>query len=190
MAVHRVARFIEKPDLPKALELLARGRCFWNSGMFAWQVATIMAEIRTHLPLLAAGLDDLLAASEQEGEEAALARLYPGLERTSIDFGLMEKSARVWAVPVSFAWSDVGSWPGLAEVLPATTAGVTVGDVVALDSGDSVLVSGGPLLAAVGVHDLVIVATSDAVLVVPKSETQRVKELVAMLESQGRTDLL
>jgi mannose-1-phosphate guanylyltransferase len=190
MQVHQVLAFIEKPPLELAEELLARGRFYWNSGMFAWRVATIVAEIRTHLPQLAAGLDELEAATAREGEEAALARVYPGLERVSIDFGVMERSARVWAVPVHFRWSDVGSWPGLAEVLPTSAAGVTVGDVVTLDCEDSVLVSEGPLVAAIGVRDLVVVATRDAVLVVPRSETQRVKELVAMLEKAGHPELL
>lgn len=190
MAVHRVARFIEKPDLGRAEELVRSGRCYWNSGMFAWTVATVVAEIRSHLPGLAAGLDELVQVAEREGEPAALEQLYGGLERTSIDYGVLEKASRVWAVPVSFAWSDVGSWPGLAEVLPASPAGVAVGDVVPVDCANSVLVSDGPVVTAIGVRDLVIVATSDAVLVAPRSEAQRVKELVALLEQAGRTDLL
>jgi mannose-1-phosphate guanylyltransferase/mannose-1-phosphate guanylyltransferase/mannose-6-phosphate isomerase len=102
----------------------------------------------------------------------------------------MEKARPVWAVGVDFTWSDVGSWAGLAETLPPQDAGVTMGDVVALDSSGSVLVSEGPLVAVVGVHDLVVVATRDAVLVVPKDQAQRVKELVERLREGGREDLL
>ncbi len=190
MPLREVVRFVEKPALERAVEMLASGRYFWNSGMFAWQVATIVRAIRTHLPHLARGLDELMAASDVDGDAAAVARHYPGLDRTSIDFGVMEKASDVVAVPVSFAWSDVGSWRGLAEVLPAVGAGVTLGDVVAVGCRDSILVSNGPLVTAVGVSDLVVVATPDAVLVVSKSETQRVKELVALLEAAGRGDLL
>jgi mannose-1-phosphate guanylyltransferase len=189
-AVHPVRRFIEKPTRERAVDLLARELCCWNSGMFAWTVAAIVAAIRTHLPELAAGLDALAVAAARDGWAAALERHYPGLPRTSIDFGVMEKAEQVMAIPVSFAWSDVGSWPGLAEVLPATASGTAVGDVVAVDCADSVLVSDGPLLAAIGVRDLVVVATRDAVLVVPKADKERVKELVAMLERGGRGEVL
>jgi len=102
----------------------------------------------------------------------------------------MEKAKPVWAVGVDFAWYDVGSWAGLAEALPSQDVGVTMGDVVALDSNGSVLVSDGPLVAVIGVHDLVVVATRDAVLVVPKDQAQRVKEIVERLREGGRDELL
>lgn len=185
-----VRRFIEKPGLERARELLSRGRCRWNSGMFAWRVATIVSAMRQHLPELAAGLDRLLEDSRRLGETAALARHYPSLPRTSIDFGVMEKADDVWAIPVDFAWSDVGSWPGLAEVLPRRTAGAVLGDVLAIDAASCVLVSDGPLVAAVGVRDLVVVATRDAVLVVPREQAQRVKDVVEHLRAAGREELL
>ena len=190
LTAHPVRRFVEKPDRVRAAQLLATGRWRWNSGMFAWRVRTIVAAIREHLPELAVALDRLVADAASVGEAAALAVHYPGLPRTSIDFGVMEKARSVWAVPVSFAWSDVGSWSGLAAVLPVHAAGAVVGDVVALECERSVLVSEGPLLAAVRVSDMVVVATSDAVLVLPRSEAQRVKEVVERLAADGRNDLL
>lgn len=190
LAAHPVRRFVEKPGRARAAELLATGAWRWNSGMFAWRVRTIVAAIREHLPALASALDRLSADAASIGEAAALDAHYPGLPRTSIDFGVMEKASEVWAVPVDLAWSDVGSWPGLAAVLPEHPAGAVLGDVVALDCERSVLVSGGPLLAAVGLRDVVVVATSDAVLVVPRAEAQRVKEVVDRLEAAGRTDVL
>jgi mannose-1-phosphate guanylyltransferase len=158
--------------------------------MFAWTVKAIQAAIREHLPDLAAGLDRLMAAAETDGEPAALRRHYPSLQRISVDFGVMEKAAPVWAVGVDFEWSDVGSWGGLAEALTGSETGVEIGDVAALDAERSVVVSDGPLVAVVGVRDLVVVATRDAVLVVPKDQVQRVKELVEMLRDAGREELL
>lgn len=186
----RVRRFIEKPGIERARELLRTGRFRWNSGMFAWRVATIVAAIRRYLPDLAAGLDRLAEDTRRLGEPAALERHYPMLPRTSIDFGVMEKADEVWAIPVDFAWSDVGSWPGLGEVLPGRVEGAVLGDVLAVDSSSCVLVSDGPLVVAVGVRDLVVVATRDAVLVVPRAQAQRVKEVVELLRNAGREELL
>ncbi|MBZ5587301.1 MAG: NTP transferase domain-containing protein [Acidobacteriia bacterium] len=188
--VHVVRRFVEKPDKAMAEEFLAAGNFRWNSGMFAWTVKAIEAAIREHLPGLAAGLDGLMGATDTVGEPEALQRHYPALQRVSVDFGVMEKATPVWAVGVDFAWSDVGSWGGLSEVLPSSQDGVAFGDVVAVDSERSVLISDGPLVATVGVHDLVVVATRDAVLVVPRDQVQRVKELVEKLRSEGRDEIL
>lgn len=190
LIAHPVRRFVEKPGRARAAELLADGRWRWNAGMFAWRVRTIVGAIRRHLPPLAAALDRLVADAASIGEAAAVTAHYPGLPRISIDFGVLEKAREVWAIPVRFAWSDVGSWPGLAAVLPAHAAGAVLGDVVTLDCERSVLVSGGPLLAAVGVREMVVVATADAVLVVPRAEAERVKEVVERLAAEGRTDVL
>jgi mannose-1-phosphate guanylyltransferase len=189
-AVHAVRRFVEKPDVETAERFLAAGNFRWNSGMFAWTVQAIQAAFRQHLPELAAGLDGMMAAAETLGEAEALRRHYGSLQRISVDFGVMEKAAPVWAVAVDFDWSDVGSWGGLADLLPCSAVGVAMGDVVALGAESSVLISDGPLVAVVGVRDLVVVATRDAVLVVPKDQVQRVKELVERLHGEGRDELL
>jgi mannose-1-phosphate guanylyltransferase len=188
--IRAVKRFVEKPSRAAAEGFLAAGNFRWNSGMFAWTVSAIVDAIRTHLPDLAAGLDELMAATDAVGESEALRRHYPGLRKVSVDFGVMEKAAPVWAVEVDFAWSDIGSWVGLAEVLSESECGVSIGDVVTLDCEGSVLVSDGPLVAALGVRDLVVVATRDAVLVVPRDDVQRVKELVERLRAEGRSELL
>jgi mannose-1-phosphate guanylyltransferase len=188
--VFRVARFVEKPAQARAEEMLAAGNYRWNGGLFAWRVATIRDAIRAHLPELAAGLDAMMADTAVLGEAGAVARHYPSLQRTSIDFGVMEKASTVSAVAVDFEWSDVGSWVGLAEVLAPAGGEVRLGDVIGVDTDGNVMVSDGPLIAAVGVRDLVVVATRDAVLVVPREQCQRVKELVELLRAQGRSELL
>lgn len=190
LRVHRVQRFIEKPGAVRAAEFVASGCHRWNAGIFAWTVGAMQAAIRTHLPELATGLDALEAHAAAKGEADALAVHYPALPRISIDFGVMEKADRVWGVAVEFAWSDVGSWPGLEEVVAASADNVAIGDVVALDTRRSVLVTDGPLVATIGADDLVVVATRDAVLVARKSDAQKVKELVEVLRKTGRTDVL
>jgi mannose-1-phosphate guanylyltransferase len=189
-SVRAVRAFVEKPSRERAEGFVKAGTHRWNSGMFAWTVESIRAAMREHLPSLALALDRMMDEAGVLGEEEAVRRNYPGLPRVSVDFGVMEKAGPVWAVDADFTWADVGSWLGLAEVLPASAAGVTLGDVVDLDSADSVLVSDGPLVAAVGVRGLVVVATRDAVLVVPKEQVQRVKELVEKLRSARRDDVL
>jgi mannose-1-phosphate guanylyltransferase len=188
--VSRVARFVEKPAREAAERMLAAGTFRWNGGLFAWSVAAIRDAIRAHLPELAAALDAMMADAAAIGEAAALARHYAALPKISIDFGVMEKAATVWAVSAEFAWSDVGSWVGLSEVLDAGAGELHLGDVLAADTEGNVLVSDGPMVAALGVRDLVVVATRDAVLVVPRELCQRVKELVEMLRASGRDDLL
>ena len=187
--VRRVVRFVEKPPRAAAEAMLADGGYLWNAGMFVWTAASIRAAIRTHVPELAGRLDELMQEARGGGEEAALARLYPLLPRISIDYGVMEKASEVWAVPVDFAWSDVGSWEGLAEVMGGPE-GVRFGDVLGIDSDGAVLVSDGPFVAALGVPGVVVVATGDAVLVLPRSASQRVREIVEELRRRGRDELL
>jgi mannose-1-phosphate guanylyltransferase len=186
----RVVRFVEKPERERAEAMVAAGNFRWNAGMFAWTVKSIEAAIRRHLPELAGGLDAIMDDALRHGEAAAVAGGFGDLPKVSIDYGIMERAGDVWCVPVDFEWFDIGSWTGLAEVLPAAVGGTALGDVVAVDSDECVLISDGPLVAALGVRGLVVVATRDAVLVVPKDQAQRVKELVERLQAEGRCDLL
>lgn len=189
--VHRLDRFVEKPDHDTARSYLETGGYLWNSGMFAWRAADLLAEVRRQMPLLADGVETIGRALGTADEARTLAEVYPRLPRTSVDFGIMEAAESCWTVPVDFGWSDVGSWPSLAEVLAADDRGnVSRGRTVAIDSRGSVLVGDGVVVAAVGVSDLVVVATPDAVLVVPRDRAQRVKEVVEALHDRGWDDVL
>jgi mannose-1-phosphate guanylyltransferase len=177
-AAHRVAGFVEKPDLATAAEYLAGGEHLWNAGMFFMSAELFLAELALHRPALAAaitGADDVLAA-------------WPGLESISIDHAVMERSSRILVVPGSFGWSDVGSWRALHEHRQG--ASFHHGDVVELDGHDNVLFSEGGLVAVVGVSDLVVVHTPDATLVCPRESAQRAREVVQALERAKRSDLL
>jgi len=189
--VHRLKRFVEKPDRDSAASYVDSGRFLWNAGIFAWRAADLLDETRRQLPELARGLDTIGSALGTSEADTILAEVYPFLPATSVDFGIMEGAQKCWVVPVDFPWSDIGSWSALAESLPTDDAGNTVrGRVQTLDTRDNVLVSTGPVLSVVGVDDLVVVATPDAVLVVPKDQAQRVKEVVEALREQGWDDVL
>ncbi len=184
-AVHVLERFVEKPDAATARDYVGSGRYLWNSGMFAWRAADLLEEIRRQLPALAQGLDALAAG------EKALEQVYSILPRISVDFGIMEGAKRAWTIPVDFSWSDVGSWPALAEILPVDERGnVLQGRTLCRDGAGNIAISEGPAVAMLGVEGLVVVATPDAVLVVPADRAQEVKGLVAAMEELGWDEVL
>lgn len=189
--VHHLERFIEKPNAEKAARLLDSGDHLWNSGMFAWRAIDLLDEVRRQIPELASGIDAMEPSLGTDEQDRAMAAIYPTLPRTSIDYGVMEGARSAATIPVDFPWSDVGSWPALAEVMQSDDAQNTAtGSTIAIDSNANVLVSEGPTLAVIGASNLVVVATEDAVLVVPVDQAQRVKEIVEELRRTGRTDLL
>lgn len=190
-AIHHLDEFVEKPDLETASEYLADGDFLWNSGMFAWRATDLLAEVKRQLPLLFDGIGVIGDAIGTPAESEVLEEIYPHLPRTSVDFGIMESARQCWTMPVDFDWSDVGSWPALAEVLAPDDHGNTSrGRTIDLESQNNILVGDGVLIAAIGVNDLVVVATPDAVLVVPRSEAQKVKAVVDALRERGWDDVL
>jgi mannose-1-phosphate guanylyltransferase len=188
--VFEVGAFVEKPDLAKAKAYLASGEYLWNSGMFFFTAGRLLAEARRHMPALGQALDGFVAAPDFA---ASVAAQYPGVPATSIDYGIMEKTEGIRVVPGDFGWNDVGSWAALAAIRPLDAAGnVVSGDAVVADSSGAIVVSepGGPLVGVVGVSDLVVVATRDAVLVVPKKDAQDVRKIVDAIKAKGRSELL
>ena len=189
--VHRLARFVEKPDLETARQYLQNGEYLWNSGMFVWPVAELMEEIGRQLPRLAEGLNRIAAALDTELEAATVKEVYATLEKISVDYGIMEGAHTCWTIPVQFPWSDVGAWPAMAELMDGDPAGnAVIGRTLSVDCRDSILIGDGPVVAVAGVSGLIVVATPDAVLVVPAKEAQRVRELVEALEARGWDDVL
>jgi mannose-1-phosphate guanylyltransferase len=159
--------------------------------MFFFRADRVLAEIDRHLPALAAVLREIGREDDPAAFDRAAARLWPQAPAVSIDHGVMEKIDDFYVVPADFVWSDVGSWAALADLLPCDAAGNAIrGDVVAVDARDNVAVSEGRTVALLGVEGLVVVATPDAVLVVPKERAQEVRAVVATLERTGRKELL
>ncbi len=186
-----VRRFVEKPPLEEAVRYLDCGNYFWNSGMFMWRADTILAEIALHMPDLTRSLaavsfnGDVWELSDLDNQiEAA----YRDVESVSIDYGIMEKSTRVQVVPVEMGWSDVGSWSALPEVVAPDTDGtvcINAAGHVAIDSSDCLIYADGRTIATVGVHGLIVVSTSDALLICDRERAQDVKKVVEELSRTG-----
>lgn len=188
---HPVKQFVEKPNVKKAQEYLKSGEYYWNSGMFLWRAATILDEIRRHQPELARGLDRISQLIKTGSKQAAIDDEYRKLTPISIDTGVMERSSKAAVVPVTFHWSDVGSWGSLDEVALKNKAGNVVdGRVVDIGSTRSIIYGDRRLVATIGLTDMVVVDTPDATLVCPKSRAQDVKKVVEILKQQGAPEHL
>jgi len=183
--VYRVDRFVEKPALETAKRYVASGDYYWNSGMFAWRIDTILAQFEKHLPESYPKLMEL-GRSWGTGLWADLAgKLYPQLQKISVDFAIMEKAERVLVVEMDCRWHDVGSWNALATVLEADAEGnVQTGNRVVHVGSKGIIAAtedSDHLIATIGVEDLVIVHSADATLVCKRSEAQAIRDLVAAL---------
>lgn len=186
----KVLRFVEKPDLPTAQSYLASGRFYWNSGMFCFTAETILKLLAEHAPTALEAAERVFEAGVTSGDVTRFdAHAFAAMPDISIDYAVVEKSRNVSVIPARFGWSDVGSWPAVAQAHPSDASGNTFeADVVALDTtGTHVQVeSHGPkIVATVGVKDLVVVDTPDALLVAHKSVAQKVKSVVDALKARG-----
>jgi len=196
--VRRVLRFVEKPDQERAKEYLESGRYFWNSGMFFFRASTMLDAIARHLPGLSAGLARIEAAAEQ-GAEAELAEtraVFDEAESISIDYGIMEKESGLNVVPASFGWSDLGSWQSAWELSERDADGNAAprSAVVADSTGNLVrdlrTDARDRVVALVGVQDLCVIETDDALLVIPRERAQDVRKVVQALTARGQKDKL
>jgi len=193
VAVSRVKRFVEKPDEERARQYLALGTYRWNSGIFTWRTDVVLRELSAHCPWLTTALAPVAEAFGTPAFDHALGVAYAPLRKVSIDYALMEHAKDVAAVDVRFDWDDVGSWDALPSHIPAGVDGTIVqGEVVAVECEGCLLIAepGAPLVAAAGCEDPTVVATKDAVLVVPRGGGQAVKAVVDALNKRGRRDLL
>jgi mannose-1-phosphate guanylyltransferase len=171
--------------------MVASGNYSWNSGMFIWQVQRILAEFERQMPEFYARLLEVEAALGTPEYEAVLGRVWPQVTKQTIDYGVMEGAQDVVVIPADIGWSDIGSWASLVELLPADAKGNTlVGEHLSIDTQNTLVFGEKRLIATVGVRDLVIVDSGDALLVCHKDHEQRVRELVDLLKAQNRSDLV
>ena len=188
----RAAEFVEKPDAVRAAQYVASGQFRWNAGMFVVRASTLLDLLSQWHPDLADGLRAIAA------DPSRLEELWPGLTRIAIDHAVAEPAAdagRVVVVPAPFEWDDVGDFASLASLLPATGAAGDLrvlgdaGDVTVIDGGGVVVPAGGRRVAVVGLDDVVVVDTPDALLVTTRARAQDVKAVVDALKAEGRADL-
>lgn len=178
----RVNRFIEKPEAAPAERMLADGGYVWNAGIFLLRSDRLIEELSIHAPSLLGSVRKALATARREGNRVIPDRAtFASIEADSIDYAVMERASRMAVVPLDVGWSDIGSWDALHEIETQDDRGNALsGDILALDSRGCLIRTNGPRVAALGLSDLVIVATDDVVLVIPRERAQEVRRLVEL----------
>lgn len=193
-AAKQVTEFKEKPDLKTAQNYLAQGDYVWNSGMFIWKASVILQKYKQMIPDIYASLEEIGEAMKTDREAQTLCEIYPTIRKISVDYAIMEPAATdgdVLVIPGTFGWSDVGSFDSLDLLHEADANGnILQGDVVVIDGSHNVVFSDKKLIAAVGVDELVIVDTEDALLVCKKESAQDVRKVVDALQAMGHGELL
>ena len=201
VATYAVRRFTEKPPLALAKKYAASGRYFWNAGMFFWRASSFLECLRHFLPATHRALTEIEKTIGTPRYARTLGRIYPRLKNISVDYAVMEPATRgsgisggaprVSVIPAEVGWSDIGSWAAVYELLAAKAgANVSAGPAFTLDAHGNYLYSPKKFIAAIGVRDLVVVETEDAILVCPRERSQDVAKIVPWLEERGLRRLL
>lgn len=186
----QVESFREKPDLRTAQRFLKAGGYYWNLAWFAWPVDVFLRELKRHAPRHVTGLRKVLEA-RSAGDEEKAAALYARLPVEVVDRSVLEKTDRLLLVPADFEWADIGNWAELGARVRSDARGNSVeGESVLIDTRDSMVLGGSRLIAAIGLEDMIIVDTDDALLVCPRSRAQDVKLVVEALRRSGKTRYL
>ena len=209
--VFAVRRFTEKPALAVAQEYVASGNYHWNAGMFFWRVSTFLDNLKRHLPQTHADLEKLAASIGTRAYEKKLRAIYSKLENISVDYAILERATeqsgapQVFVIPAEIGWSDIGSWAAVYELLaasgdvvtglsvspsPSSSGSIFVTPGTAIDSHGNLISVPGKFTALVGVDNIVVVETPDALLICPRHRAQDVAKVVKQLEEQKRKDLL
>lgn len=191
LSIYQVERFLEKPDLATAEGFLKDGSYFWNGGIFISRVDQMLAEIERQLPDVHHALSIIMGAFGQADELQRYEEAWATMPNISIDYGIMEGAKKVAMIPLDAGWNDVGSWDALAEVLPldADNNCIAKGETLTIESRGNIIY-GERLVALIGVSDLAIIDTGDALLIGHKSEMQKVKQVVEKLQQENRIELL
>lgn len=186
-----VLEFIEKPDFERAKEYLKSKNYLWNSGIFVWKISVILESFKRFLPRLYERAEEILSVAGTDQEQKTVEKVYPRLQSISIDYGIMERSNEVLVIPGDFGWSDIGSWDMLGAIFPPDDEGnIIKADFVGIDTKNCIIYGNGKLIATIGLDNIIIVNTEDALLICPKERAQDVKEIVERIKRQGRMELL
>ena len=189
-SAYRVAAFVEKPDVETAKRYLLGGDFYWNSGMFAFKAGTFLSELEKFNPAMLASCRQALNAAKVDLDFVRLDKaLFSACPADSIDYAVMEKTEQAVVIPLDAGWNDVGSWSALWDVTDKDASGNAIsGDVLTVDTQNSFIHAQDKLVAVIGVYDLIVVETADAVMIAPKDRVQEVKEIVAQLKERGRSE--
>jgi len=189
--VFKTERFHEKPDLQTAQSFVEQKNFLWNSGIFIWKATAIMREMKQFMPELYTTMAPLQNCWNVPDLDKKITRIYEKLPSLSIDYGVMEKSKTVYVVKGDFGWNDIGSWSALYDVAKKNSEGNTMrGDAIVIDTRNSFVYSQDKLVALVGLRDIIIVETEDALLVCSRDKAQDVKKIVDELERTGKNRYL
>ncbi len=188
--IYKVSTFAEKPNLATAKRFLASGDFLWNSGMFIWKVSAILEEIKKYMPELHSALLEIEKALGQDDFDKILTRIYGQLSKISIDYGIMEHSRKVFLIKGDFGWSDVGSWETVYQLSEKDEEGnAKIGDVYCEKTKNSYIYSLNKFSAVVGLEDVIVINTEDALLVCKRENAQDVKSVVDYLNMKKRYEL-
>ena len=190
-AVHRVKSFAEKPDLPTATRFLESGDFLWNSGMFIWRAATILDEMERQLPDIHEKLYDIRQTIGKADYQDTLERLYGSMKNISIDYGVMQEAENVFVIPSTIGWDDVGSWATVYDISEKDEKGNAgpCSQLISIDSANNYVYSPEKMVALVGLENLIVVETDDALLICERSKAQDVREIVDRLKKNGNEKL-
>ncbi|PJE67399.1 mannose-1-phosphate guanylyltransferase [Candidatus Shapirobacteria bacterium CG10_big_fil_rev_8_21_14_0_10_40_9] len=195
-SIFKVEKFVEKPNLQTAEKFLSEGGYFWNSNLYTWRADSILRAIDKHLPKTAAGIEKIRESLETSKEKEVIERVYQEVESISIDYGVSEKSKNILLVPADFPWSDIGDWKVAYDISKKDKEGNVVifekgkGEYVGMETKNCLIHFSDELIATIGVENLIIVDTKDALLVARKDKAQDVKKLVNFLKEKGKDKYL
>ncbi|HDP67247.1 MAG TPA: mannose-1-phosphate guanylyltransferase [Candidatus Marinimicrobia bacterium] len=189
--IFKVKTFAEKPNLATAQRFLASGEFLWNSGMFIWKAENILNAMKLFMPEMYESLQQIGMAIDSPKYQTVLKKQWATIHNNSIDYGVMEKAKNVYVVRANFDWSDVGSWDAVYELQKKDKNGnVLIGEIVPIDTENSYIYSRKNLIAAIGVRDLIVIQSKNSLLIVHRNESERVKDLVDLLERKDFSDHL
>ena len=182
---YRVDRFVEKPDLETAKKYVASGEYLWNSGMFTWKVSTILNRLNLLIPDLTPGLCRIQEAIGRDDYDRVLAEAFERFPSVSIDYGVMEKTENIYTLAGTFGWDDVGSWLAVSRIRPTDEDGNTLqGNVITINTQDTIVQGRKKLIATVGIQDMIVVDTEDAILICEKDQAGEIKKLLQRLRER------
>ncbi|MBL1213593.1 MAG: NTP transferase domain-containing protein [Ignavibacteriae bacterium] len=189
--IHKVLTFAEKPNLGTAKRFMKAGDFLWNSGMFIWSVEAIWEEIKTHMPDLYSGINEIYDAYETDDFKKVLREVYGQIKSISIDYGVMEKSKNVYLTKGYFDWSDVGSWEAVYELSEKDKDdNAKIGEVYSSDTFSSYIYSPNKFTAVIGGHNLIVIDTDEALLICDRNNAQDVKNIVDYLKMNNHKELI